>query len=103
MFDYFSFILSLQYEYEHAQYILIFELHFSFSEYSLSRLEMGNVYISLSRNNARETTQLCEVQVKESMKKECNCSLTQVFLLFPIFQQPLSRYSLLENGVHHKL
>ncbi len=63
---------------------------FQFSEYSLSRLEILNVYISLSRYNARETTQLCEVQVKESMKKECNCSLAQVFLLFPIFQQASS-------------
>ncbi len=41
MFDHVSFILSLQYEYEQAAQIHLNILIFQFSEYSLSRLEMG--------------------------------------------------------------
>ncbi len=61
MFDHVSSILSLQYEYEQAALIhLNILITFQFSEYSLSRLEMGvlsrrtftkfwKIYISLSR------------------------------------------------------
>ncbi len=42
MFDHVSFILSLQYEYEQAALIhLNILIIFQFSEYTLSRLEMG--------------------------------------------------------------
>ncbi len=42
MFDHVSFILSLQYEYEQAALIsLNILIIFQFSEYGLSRLEMG--------------------------------------------------------------
>ncbi len=44
MFDHVSFILSLQYEYEQAALIhLNILITFQFSEYSLSRLEMGGI------------------------------------------------------------
>ncbi len=42
MFDHVSFIVSLQYEYEQAALMsLNILITFQFSEYSLSRLEMG--------------------------------------------------------------
>ncbi len=61
---------------------------------------MGNVYISLSRNNARETTHLCEVQVKESMKKECNCSL-KYFYYFQYFSRQAAFVKIQLNEQHN--
>ncbi len=56
MFDHVSSILSLQYEYEQAALIhLNILITFQFSEYSLSRLEMGVLSVELLQNFGKFT------------------------------------------------